>query len=184
MNTHLAPQQFCTQGAPSPLLGEFVLFGQQLELHFSFVIVQQNTFIRLSLHRAFILCVVRESVLYWPAAPQVELIALHIAACSGASDTEYANAVVHGVATDCLIDTLSFIMQEHAQAIALVGAFRLPPQGAPRSTCKLAKEELYAYERKLGAANPSVGRSKSIDTWRLFFSSQATPRQTPEDSSL
>ena len=111
MHTHLAPQQFCTQGAPLPLLGEFVLLGQQLELHFSFVIVQQNTFIRLSLRRAFILCVVRKSVLYWPAASQVELIALHIAACSGASDTEYANAVVHGVATDCLIDTLSFNMQ-------------------------------------------------------------------------
>lgn len=127
-----------TKKALSPLLGEFILLGQQLELDFSFVIVQQDAFIRLSLRRTFILCVVRESVLYWPAASQVELIALHIAACAGSSDTEYANAVVHDVATDCVNDTLSFIMQSNcpAQAIALVG--RGLSLAAPRSTCKLA----------------------------------------------
>lgn len=121
-----------TRKALSPLLGEFILLGQQLELNFSFVIVQQDAFIRLSLRRTFIICVVREPVLYWPAASQIEFIALHIAACSGSPDTEYANAVVHGVATDCLSDALSFI----SRAIALVrrGFSLAAPIG--RRTCK------------------------------------------------
>ena len=147
------------------------------------MIVQQDTFIRLSLRRTFILCAVRESVLYWSAASQVKFIALHIAACSGTSDTEYANAVVHGVATDCLIDTLSFNMQSKCPGNCPSWGLSLDAPRSPKDL-QLAKVELYAYKRKLRAANPSVGRSKSIDIWQLFFSSQATPRQTPEDSSL